>query len=93
MRSKSEARKVNQARRWAAAEQERPTVEALAGTHGKERAPELKAQVLERYAAGECGPAIAEALDLDEWRVYRMLRERGGQALSQANPLNARGIS
>ena len=60
LRSASEARKVDQGRRRAAAEQARPPVEAPAGKRDKEWAPELQTQVLERYAAGESGPAIAD---------------------------------
>ena len=59
LRSRSEARELQHARRRAAAEQERPTVEAPAGKRGKEWMLELKAQVLGRYAAGQSGPAIA----------------------------------
>ena len=64
LRSASEARKLDQACRRGAAEQERPKLAPAAGKRGKEWAPELQAQVLERYAAGEAGPAIAEALGL-----------------------------
>jgi DNA-binding CsgD family transcriptional regulator len=39
--------------------------------------PELEAVVLERYAAGESGEAIAAALGRSKRRVYRLLRERG----------------
>ena len=74
-------------RRRTAAEQERPTVEAPAGKRGREWPPELQAQVLDRYAAGESGPAIAEALGGDAvagvWAaggVRRGAHELAGQA-------------
>ena len=57
MRSRSEARKVDWARRRAVAGQELPTVGAPAGKRDKQWAPELQAQFLQRYAAGDRGGA------------------------------------
>lgn len=77
LRSRSEARALSFALQWAGVERKR----AEAGPAGRARRAEwpaeLAAEVLARYAAGEPGPAIAEALGLTRGRVYALLRERG----------------
>ena len=77
LRSRSEARALSFARQWAGVARKR----AEAGPAGRARKAEwpaeLAAEVLERYAAGEPGPAIAAELGLTRGRVYALLRERG----------------
>ena len=49
-------------------------------------------QVVARYAAGESGPAIAEALGVTPWQVYRLLSDRGVlRSHSEASRLRERG--
>lgn len=77
LRSKSEARRVDDARRGMGVARK----QAEAGSAGRAREvawpAELAAEVLARYAAGEPGPAIAKELGLTRGRVYALLRERG----------------
>jgi hypothetical protein len=74
--------RLQRARRRAAAEQDRPKVEAPAWMRVGEWPTEPKTVAVERYTAGESGEAVAEDLGLGQWRVYKLLR-----TLSEASAL------
>jgi phage antirepressor YoqD-like protein len=76
LRTPSEARALRYEPRRAARELERLEAEAERAQRAQVEA-ELADKVIERYAAGESGPAIAEALGLGAERVYTILRKRG----------------
>ena len=93
LRSPSEARKLDEARRRAAktaAEGQEPGPAAPAGAKPKSWSwpAELADLIEERYSAGESGEAIAADLGVGQSRVYALLRERGVlRTLSQASLL------
>jgi hypothetical protein len=89
IRSATEARKLDEARRRAAKGWEAEPA-APSGVGGRAWAwpADLAAAVVERYAAGESGEAIAEDLGRGQSRVYAPVRERGLlRTLSEASAL------
>ena len=92
LRSRSEARRVDDARRGMGVARKRTEAGPAARARKEEWPAELAAEILARYAAGEPGPAIAEELGLKKGRVYALLRERGVvRTKSEARRIGGRG--
>lgn len=77
LRPASEARRLEEARRRAVKAERVEAAPARVDGRVRVIPAELAAAVVERYAAGESGEAIAKDLGLGQGRVYRLLRERG----------------